>query len=115
MYFEGRRRIMGRKKIKCIFCSGTGLDPFDLLSNSSTCQVCNGRKNVELAEPVIKCVFCKGTGVYPGKRITCTVCFGKGAVFAKPDMKAKCPDCRGSGAAPDSGLPCLKCKGRGVK
>ena len=100
--------------VKCAFCGGTGKDPFNLLSEVSVCQVCLGKREWESSVPVIACAFCKGSGVYPGKRVTCTVCFGKGAVSENPTKMVKCPVCKGTGAAPDSGLPCLKCKGRGL-
>jgi len=100
--------------IKCAFCKGTGKDPFDLLSERSTCQVCGGAGKVEVKEPAIKCVFCKSTGVHPGgARVTCTVCNGKGMVTIKGPT-VECPVCKGVGAAKDSGLPCLKCGGKGV-
>ena len=70
------------EKLRCAFCKGTGVDPFALLSERSTCQVCCGRGEVEDGRPEMLCAFCRGSGVYPGKRITCTVCDGKGAVTA---------------------------------
>lgn len=51
--------------VKNGFCKGKGKDPFSLLSELATCQVCRGTGKVEINEPVIKCAFCKGTGVYP--------------------------------------------------
>jgi DnaJ-class molecular chaperone len=105
---------MDTKKGECAFCSGTGKDPFSLLSEISICQVCFGRQEVEFSEPALACVFCKGSGVYPGKRLTCTVCFGKGMVSVRNCTKAECPVCEGNGTTVDSGLPCLKCKGRGL-
>jgi len=103
-----------RKEIKCAFCDGSGKDPFDLLSELSTCQVCGGTGKVEVVEPAIKCVFCKGSGVYPcNGRVTCTVCNGKGMVTVKGATE-ECPECKGTGTAMDSGLPCIKCGGKGV-
>jgi len=103
-----------KKEIKCAFCKGTGKDPFDLLSELATCQVCGGRGKVEVVEPAIKCVFCKATGVYPrNARVTCTVCNGKGSVTVKGATE-ECPKCKGTARAIDSGLPCVKCGGRGV-
>ena len=99
--------------IKCAFCKGTGIDPFDLLSKLAICQVCSGKGEVEVKEPKIKCVYCKGTGVYPHNgRVTCTVCNGKGSVTVKSKTE-KCSDCKGTGVAPDS-LHCLTCGGKGV-
>jgi len=76
------------EEIKCAFCKGTGKDPFDLLSELATCQVCGGRGEVEVNEPAIKCAFCKGTGIYPHTRVTCTVCNGKGMVKLKAKQKS---------------------------
>jgi len=100
--------------VECAFCRGKGKDPFNLLSELSTCQVCGGVGKVEIIEPAIKCVYCKGTGVYPhNARVTCTVCNGKGMVTFKGATE-ECLKCKGTGTAIDSGLPCIKCGGRGV-
>jgi len=99
--------------VECAFCRGKGIDPFNLLSKLSTCQVCGGAGKVEIIEPAIKCVYCKGTGVYPhNARVTCTVCNGKGMVTVKGATE-ECPKCKGTGMAIDSGLPCIKCRGKG--
>ena len=101
-------------EIRCAFCKGKGIDPFNLLSELATCQVCGGTGKVEVVEPAIKCVFCKATGVYPcNARVTCTVCNGKGMVTVKSATK-DCPTCKGTGSSIDSGLPCLECCGKGV-
>ena len=82
-------------EIKCAFCKGIGKDPFDLLSELATCQVCGGTGKVEVVEPAIKCVFCKATGVYPrNARVTCTVCNGKGMVTVKGATE-ECSKCKG--------------------
>jgi len=100
--------------IRCAFCKGKGKDPFNLLSELATCQVCGGKGEVEVEEPVIKCAFCKGTGVYPHNgRVTCTVCNGKGSIHVKGNTNP-CPECKGTGKEIDSGLPCIKCGGKGV-
>ncbi len=99
-------------EIKCAFCSGTGKDPFELLSPLSICQVCSGSGKVKVEPPTIKCAFCNGTGIYLGKRLTCTVCGGKGVVTMPKNAKI-CTICNGTGQAPD-GLPCLNCHGKGV-
>jgi RecJ-like exonuclease len=100
--------------VKCAFCKGKGRDPFNLLSELATCQVCGGIGKVEVKEPVIKCAYCKGTGVYPhNSRITCTVCNGKGMVTVK-GLTNPCSDCGGTGRTISSGLPCIKCGGKGV-
>jgi len=100
--------------ITCAFCKGKGLDPFELLSSLSKCQVCLGRGKVAVKGPTVKCAYCKGTGVHPyGVRLVCTVCGGKGVVTVK-EPTIICPDCNGNGRALESGLSCLTCKGKGV-
>jgi len=37
------RKKEGKITLKCSFCKGTGVDPFELLSELSACQVCLGR------------------------------------------------------------------------
>ena len=101
-------------QIMCAFCKGKGKDPFGLLSEHATCQVCGGTGKVEVKEPAIKCVYCKGSGVYHNTRITCTVCNGKGVVTAPESPTEWCPECEGTGTAIGSGMPCLKCRGKGV-
>lgn len=100
-------------KIKCSFCEGKGKDPFNLLSNTSQCQVCNGLGAVEIDAPFRKCVFCSGTGKNPlGARIPCIVCKGKGSNSITSEVI--CIKCIGTGRAVD-GLPCTGCKGIGYK
>jgi len=66
-------------KISCAYCSGSGKDPFDLLSPISHCLVCGGTGVVETEAPVKICMFCSGTGKNPlGARIPCIDCGGKG-------------------------------------
>ena len=99
------------KIIPCAFCSGTGKDPFDLLSHISHCLVCNGAGQVEVTEPVKPCVFCSGSGKNPlGARVACIVCGGKGANHIS--VTTKCSQCKGTGKSSD-GLPCTRCKGVG--
>ena len=105
---------MNTKEIRCAFSKGAGKDPFDLLSELATCQVCAGKGKVEVVEPAIKCAFCQATGVYPRNgRVTCTVCNGKGMVTVKGTTE-ECPKCKGTATTFDSGLPCIKCRGKGV-
>lgn len=100
--------------IPCAFCKGKGRDPFNLLSELATCQVCGGTGKVKITEPAINCAYCKGTGIYPHSvRITCTVCSGKGSVTVA-GVTEECPKCKGTAEAIDSGLPCIKCGGKGV-
>ena len=99
--------------IKCAYCSGTGKDPFDLLSPISHCLSCNGHGQIEVAEPSQKCVFCSGTGKNPlGARVPCIVCGGKGRNHT--DGKQKCTQCKGLGRSSD-GLPCTRCGGKGFE
>ena len=100
--------------IPCAFCKGKGRDPFNLLSELATCQVCGGTGKVEIIEPAIKCAFCKGTGVYHGTRLTCIVCNGKGMVTAPESPTECCPKCEGTSMTMDSAMPCIKCRGKGV-
>ncbi|HBZ66683.1 MAG TPA: hypothetical protein DEO70_07585 [Bacteroidales bacterium] len=100
------------KTIECAFCSGTGKDPYALLSASSCCLVCEGTGQVEVAEPATVCIFCSGTGKNPlGARVTCIVCGGKGMNYRKGNTK--CEQCKGSGKSRD-GLPCPHCGGVGL-
>lgn len=102
----------GNTKISCAFCSGKGRDPFDLLSEKSTCHVCSGTGKVSVSKPFMKCAYCKGTGNY--KSYSCNVCKGKGVV---PELKGDtkvCPECRGSGADISSDMECIACRGRGI-
>jgi DnaJ-class molecular chaperone len=101
------------KEIKCAFCKGKGIDPFELLSSISTCSVCGGKGKVNVEEPYIRCAFCRRTGVYPNSRLNCTVCSGKGVVTFR-DPKMTCPDCKGSGREHVTTLPCIRCGGIGV-
>ncbi len=101
-------------KIRCGFCDGSGKDPFHVLSDLSTCQVCGGTGQVYIEGPAIPCAFCRGTGAYHTARITCTVCGGKGMVTALEGPTTQCPECQGTGTATGSGLPCLTCHGKGV-
>ena len=101
------------KEIKCVFCKGKGIDPFELLSPLSTCTVCGGKGKVTIEEPYIRCAFCHRTGVYPNSRLSCTVCTGKGVIGFK-DPKTTCPDCKGSGREHTTPLPCIRCGGIGV-
>ncbi|MFZ4591548.1 MAG: hypothetical protein ACOYN6_11155 [Ignavibacteria bacterium] len=99
--------------IRCAYCSGTGKDPFEILSNISVCLVCNGAGQVKIKEPAVKCVYCSGTGRNPlGSRIHCIVCMGKGVNHVLTNEK--CTQCKGSGKSSD-GLPCTLCGGTGFR
>jgi DnaJ-class molecular chaperone len=101
------------KTIKCAFCQGKGKDPFGIMSQRATCQVCGGRGKVSILQPYVSCAHCRATGVSPGSRNVCTACQGRGAVTVA-DGKKVCPKCGGSGNAPESNLPCSVCGGKGV-
>lgn len=103
------------KLIECAFCDGEGMDPFDIPSPLSKCQVCWGRGTVSAGAKDNKttCVYCNGSGRHPELRLTCPVCWGKGVVTVNEPTRV-CPDCRGTGKAPESKLPCLRCDGKGV-
>jgi len=103
----------GKITLKCAFCHGKGIDPFEILSKLSTCQVCGGRGEVTILEPVIECAYCSGSGVHRDQHLTCVVCAGKGMVNIKEPYET-CPDCKGRGIVPGDYLPCLKCGGKGV-
>lgn len=98
--------------VKCAFCRGRGKDPFALLSELATCQVCHGEGEVVVGNPYGKCPFCQGTGVQPHGRMVCTVCGGKGVTMIKNES-AICPDCVGLGKNKENDLPCSACGGDG--
>ena len=111
-HLEGRV-IYIMKEIKCAFCKGKGVDPFELLSHLSTCAICGGKGKVKVEEPYIRCAFCQGTGIYPHTRLSCTVCSGKGVVTFK-EAAVICQECKGTGQEPLTNLPCLSCGGIGA-
>jgi DnaJ-class molecular chaperone len=113
MRAEAIRKQEGINTVNCAFCQGKGIDPFELLSKFSTCQVCNGHGEVTISKPAIECVFCGGMGIHPHQRLTCVVCGGRGMVGIKEPVET-CPDCKGQGIIQGDYLPCLKCNGTGV-
>jgi DnaJ-class molecular chaperone len=99
-------------EVSCAFCHGTGTDPFGILSWLSTCCVCKGIGIVHVQGPQESCAHCRGTGAV--KRLTCTVCGGKGLVPLRVGDTVVCPKCQGTGDDfSASAIPCLKCRGRG--
>lgn len=66
--------------IQCAFCRGKGIDPFGLLSELATCQVCSGRGKVNIPFPYDTCPTCRGSGAQPDTRLVCTTCNGKGVI-----------------------------------
>lgn len=107
------KRSEGKVTIKCPFCHGVGKDPFELLSALATCQVCQGKGQVTLPEPVVECAFCGGTGIHRDQRLTCSVCDGKGMVTVQKPTET-CPQCHGRGVPEFDYLPCSLCGGVGV-
>lgn len=106
------------KQIKCAFCGGKGVDPFELLHPGARCQVCGGKGRVSIAifeDKLIKCHYCHGTGKHPFTRMTCTSCKGKGVVLVdKKQDEVICPDCNGTGSTTQKNLPCSRCGGKGI-
>ena len=102
--------------IDCRFCQGKGIDPFGVMSELATCQVCKGKKKVEVFEPFVDCKFCKGIGVYPTSRLSCTACFGKGIISVERKNGKECTKCFGSGIDPERGTSfwCFECHGSGL-
>ena len=53
--------------VQCAFCKGNGKDPFNLLSELATCQVCGGRGKAEVTgqeiDSGLPCIKCGGKGV----------------------------------------------------
>lgn len=102
--------------VKCAFCNGTGIDPFGLLSELSTCQVCGGRGEVRIRGPVTECKICGGTSIEPYtlNRLHCMACGGKGVVRTIEPAET-CPQCRGTGVFPRRPpMYCHVCRGQGV-
>lgn len=98
--------------VPCAFCQGTGTDIFGIMSWLSNCCVCNGRGTTRVWGPQEKCAHCRGTGAI--KRLTCTVCGGKGLVPLRPKDTTICPECQGTGDDfSASAMSCLKCHGHG--
>lgn len=98
--------------MRCAFCGGSGKDPFCIMSCLSDCPVCIGKGVVKVQAPYVYCAHCQGSGAI--KKLTCTVCHGKGVVAAPTGHTRICPDCMGTGNdASASALDCLGCRGRG--
>ena len=99
-------------KIKCAFCSGTGILPRTETMDIK-CPVCRGESFVRL-DKAIECPYCKGKGRKTANyNLTCQVCGGLGAVEVKDKFKT-CFDCQGKGKKLGEFLPCTSCKGKGV-
>ncbi|MGC8643683.1 MAG: hypothetical protein ACP5XB_27810 [Isosphaeraceae bacterium] len=98
--------------VPCAFCKGKGTDPFNVMSQVSTCGACQGEGRVLAPLPHVPCAYCGGDGSY--KTYRCPVCGGAGVVAAPEGPTALCPECRGRASDGSSGMVCLRCQGRGV-
>lgn len=107
-----RHRAVEVETVSCAFCSGSGRDPFDLLSDKSRCAVCGGRGTLVIRHPTRRCAFCRGSGIFPRSRLTCTVCGGAGLVTVLEPRRV-CSECGGAGRMPGRFLPCSLCGGKG--
>jgi DnaJ-class molecular chaperone len=101
-----------RETHTCAFCQGRGLDPFNALSDRSTCGSCGGKGTTEVPTPHVRCAYCSGSGSY--KTYRCLICGGAGVVAAPLGPTRVCTDCEGKAYESSSGLACLTCKGRGA-
>jgi len=104
--------VMNGEYVTCAFCHGRGTDPFNVMSQLSTCGACQGEGRVLVSTPHVRCSYCGGDGSY--KTYRCPVCGGAGVVPALDGPTAVCSDCGGRGADGSSGMVCLHCHGRGV-
>ena len=99
--------------ITCAFCSGSGNDPFGIMSHLSQCCVCKGKGIVKTPSPYRRCAHCGGTGAV--KTLTCTACMGKGVLPIVANDTHKSPTCHGDGDDPSaSAMYCLQCRGSGI-
>jgi DnaJ-class molecular chaperone len=113
-----RKIRLQQVEVECAFCKGTGKDQFELMSATSTCQVCSGTGKRTLTAPAARCAYCGGSGIHPHSRLVCMTCRGAGQVSV-PEQSVRCPGCAGTGKESrhvytDSVLPCTVCGGRGV-
>lgn len=90
---------MNRTMVKCAFCHGKGVDPFGIMSRSSICYVCGGKRQVAIGKPHVTCPFCRGSGVHPRTRMSCLACGGKGTIHVEEPVDT-CNHCGGSGIEP---------------
>ena len=118
-FFLGKNRMPGISRegklvsITCAFCSGSGNDPFGIMSHLSKCCVCKGKGIVKTLSPYRRCAHCSGTGAV--KTLTCTACMGKGVLPIVANDTHKCPTCHGDGDDPSaSAMYCLQCRGSGI-
>lgn len=98
--------------VTCAFCKGLGTDPFNVMSELSTCTSCEGKGWCRVPVPHVRCAFCKGSGSF--KTYRCPVCNGSGVTEAPREPANVCAECEGRAFEASSGLPCLNCGGHGV-
>lgn len=102
----------GNVEVACAFCRGVGKDPFGIMSNLSTCCVCQGKGHVTVPMLHERCAHCNGTGAI--KTFTCTTCHGKGLLSILKGPTQPCPNCNGTGDDLSArSMNCLTCRGRG--
>jgi DnaJ-class molecular chaperone len=104
--------IRTHETIPCAFCHGRGVDPFNAMSDLSTCGSCSGKGTVVVPTPHVRCAYCSGSGAY--KTYRCLICGGAGVIVALVGPTRTCPDCEGKAYEASSGMACLTCKGRGI-
>jgi DnaJ-class molecular chaperone len=66
--------------IECAFCDARGIDPFDIPSPLSKCQVCGGKGVVTVREPTMICPECGRIGKAQESKLPCLRCDGKGVI-----------------------------------
>jgi DnaJ-class molecular chaperone len=104
-------RHQARESHVCAFCRGKGVDPYNAMSELSTCGSCGGKGTLQVPTPHIPCAYCSASGSI--KTYRCLICGGAGVVAAPTGPTRTCPDCDGKAREQSSGLACLTCKGRG--
>jgi len=103
---------LSTEEVTCSFCSGTGKDPFGIMSKISVCCVCGGNGTIQMDVSFTRCAHCNGTGAI--KRLTCTACRGAGFLSLVAEPSTICLECGGTGDdSSDAAMPCLRCRGRG--
>ncbi len=109
-----RKSAGGVETRKCVFCGGTGMDPYEILSRLAKCPVCKGHKTVDVKTPAVPCAYCRGSGRHRHTRLTCSACKGTGFVALEAGPTTQCPQCGGTGRAVESDLACSLCRGAGL-
>jgi len=71
------KKTSKNKKLKCAFCRGRGVQPG---TESLSCIVCGGSKQINVLEPYDLCEECNGSGRKQGTNLHCLSCKGKGVI-----------------------------------